>query len=709
MLKWKIGIGILVSWIGMVSIGGAQSILSSADWIEQNIAVEPVDPAEIVPAVQIADTVTESNPPQEDNIEILLPPQRSSNGISFQTVADTLRTDPEKAMKDLDYIRPILLPEEALILEIQIVYERLEYDKAEVLANGFLESFPDSPNRVLAYYYYQKSRWQLRQPLEAKPSLQAYALRQLPASYQTDLLRIFAQDASRKGDFLTATRYLIQELETPSTLQQVTPEEVLELLQTVTQAKTLHTIETRYARLSFIRREVPYYRLRLLVENNLYKEATPLAKRLVEQEQSQNRKERVAELKRLQQRIAINAKVNARRIGVILPLSSPNATIARLSAEVLEGLRLALITPPNRMEALQENQDVPEVEKQDKPIPAPPAAKVEIILRDSGLNAKNTLKAMQELVEDEHVIAIVGPLIRRTSEAAAQEAQRLQVPLISLSITSTIPDIGSYVFRNNQSWEQEMRALARYAFDYQGARQFAVIYPQTREAKNKVAYFWDEVERLGGEIRGISDFATGHQNFSQQFDSLTGINRYLSNAERRFMEKLEEEQTPIRDFDAVFAPIGTRGLRDLKVLLPYSVVYQMDTIKFLGDSGWNNYSVVSALGKAVSSPIFVDGFFQQTPQSHVQKFVRLHERYFARHVNYTGPSSYAAYAYDTLHILRTLLSDSQNKSHLQLQQALLNMSPYLGVTGVTTFLENGEAHREMKILTVEAGKIISLN
>ncbi len=83
------------------------------------------------------------------------------------------------------------------------------------------------------------------------------------------------------------------------------------------------------------------------------------------------------------------------------------------------------------------------------------------------------------------MIAIIGPLARKTSEAAAEEAERLRVPLISLSLTENIPELGEFIFRNNQSWKQEIQELLEYATSELQACRFLILYAKTREGRQK--------------------------------------------------------------------------------------------------------------------------------------------------------------------------------------------------------------------------------
>ena len=131
-------------------------------------------------------------------------------------------------------------------------------------------------------------------------------------------------------------------------------------------------------------------------------------------------------------------------------MSSSNVKIIRLVQETLNGLRLALYA--NKINALNDNPDnSTSLEKtvtensgkvSDNGFSGQFEDSWELVIRDSHLDPQKTKSAIRELVELERVIAIIGPLARKTSEAAAEEAERLSVPLISLSLTDSIPEYG---------------------------------------------------------------------------------------------------------------------------------------------------------------------------------------------------------------------------------------------------------------------------
>ena len=669
----------------------AQSLLSQPQWVENHTPTAPADGHSFNPldtnALREEGSKEDSQatlfpPPHPESSQKLLP----SENMVFESISQKAQELPQQALADLEAQRPFLEPEEARILEIQIIFNSQQYGQAEVLAEDFLDSFPESIFAPFAYFYNQKARFLLQKPLARDAPFNDQVLLQLPPPFGVDFLHILGEDARRQGNLLAAVGYFLKQRERALPPERVSDEAILQLLREIEQIEMLEAVEQAYEDVDFIQEKLPQLRLDLLVKQFQYAPALELIQALLNAPEVQENPEQADSLRGLQEQINVKLHVNPRHVGVILPLSSTNPQIARLTQETLEGLRLGLLSQTTN------SQRVP----------------LELILRDSQINAEASTAAVQELVEEEQVIAIIGPLIRQTSEAAAQEAQRLQVPLISLSLTNTIPDIGSYVFRNNQSWEQEMQALARYAFYYKNAKRFLILHPNTREGKNKMSFFWQEILRLGGTIQGVEGFDLGQKDFVEPFEMFTGLDRYTPD-ELKWMEDLEEPLEPLHEFDALLIPVGSRAATDLKAILPYAEAFEIKDILLFGDSGWNDYSVMLDLQKHGNDSVFIDSFFKQSPQSQVQKFIRLHERYFLKSLNYPGPTSYTAFAYDTVNLLSKTIASLQQPTHQQLQQALLHMKPYAGVTGVMTFLMNGEAQREMEILTIKAGEIVSVH
>jgi len=164
-----------------------------------------------------------------------------------------------------------------------------------------------------------------------------------------------------------------------------------------------------------------------------------------------------------------------RTIGAILPLSGRGREVGQLA---LKGMMLAAGSPfrgPTQSSAPQ------------------------IVFRDDGGDPQRARAAVEDLVSLHRVIAIVGPLSGPTAEAAARRAQELGVPLVALSPTRGLMEIGPMVHRMFVTPRGETDALVAAA-RARGATRFAVMHPDSPYGSAMAEAFAASVAAAGGEL-----------------------------------------------------------------------------------------------------------------------------------------------------------------------------------------------------------------
>ena len=624
----------------------------------------------------------------------------------FMLVAEIERlliSNPDAARERYQEIEYQLEIEERTRLKVQLLYQLNEWSSAEILAEAFLSERQQSPLTPLIFYYLNKAL----QSQNKAPKL------------RSDYLRMLSDEALLQGDLFTAIQYRLDELSNVETAKMADLEKLLRLLKEVQFVEEIHNLSVNFPNLTWLQEQLPSLELELLVKQKHYREALDLVDQRLELARESADLEQIELLEQMQSNLTRGLNLNPRRIGVILPLSSSSAKVAGLAQETLNGLWLALRANENTVvnDNISDNTTSEtniisgNLLLTDNVTTVPQPNKIgdswELVVRDSHLDPEKTKSAIRDLVETEGVIAIIGPLARVTSEAAAEEAERLRVPLISLSLTAGIPELGDYIFRNNQSWKQEVQELLDYAVSELQACRFLILYAKTREGRQKMRLFWEAAVLKGCEVVAVEGFKNvGQKSLVNEFDTFTGKRKRISATEKSILKQIKEKEVPIHNFDAVFVAVGSGGVNNLRLIFPYSAVYKMEKATFLGDSGWNDAALPFAPGlRGVKKPVFVDSFFPQAETPAMQQLLRLHERILYRHQNYLGPTHYTAYAYDTLMILMKLLKEERNQSHRDLRNALANMEIFPGVTGNLRFDEKGEVQRVMQLLTLRRGKI----
>ncbi|MBF0240249.1 MAG: penicillin-binding protein activator [SAR324 cluster bacterium] len=572
---------------------------------------------------------------------------------------------------------------------LELLKRMEQFSEMESEAEAVL-SAPDENQfipRIRFYYHWARARQNkvLNGPFENLEAQLSHDDRQLLEPFHGMLREYFFKN----NQPVLALYHEIKRAELPGIEQSVVHQHLQEIINSISNESICNQIELQYSKNPLILQLVQIKQTELLMNQKRYVQAQDYLTRKLSSEEAGLASNHQLKLTNLQNRLWVKTRVVPTKIGVILPLSAKPAQIAQLAKDAMEGVRLSLIDFQNRRANNQDNSN------------RSPRSTIELIFRDSYLNPQQTEDITRSLIEDEHVIAIIGPLIRTTSEAAARIAQEYQVPLITLTQTASIAEVGDYVFRINENWAEEEKKLADYAIDYAQVRSFAVLYPQTREGKEKLGYFWEQVEKRERTIATAYGFYPKQKTFLDAFDEFTGARRYLSETDKLIMEEIEEkQQQPIRDFDGVFIPLGADNMDTANIIFPYSSAYGMDKLFYAGDSGWNNPAIVHTIRGHVRKHVFTGSFSRENPDEEVQKFMRMHERYFYQHLNYKGPSIYTAFAYDAAGILISLITQNKVQDHQQLREQLVNLQNYHGVSGMLKFQQNGDISRKLSLYRV---------
>ena len=397
-----------------------------------------------------------------------------------------------------------------------------------------------------------------------------------------------------------------------------------------------------------------------------------------------------AERARLLAQAQLGNESALRTLGVVLPLSGAYAEYGRA---VLRGfaLRLGVLDPA----------------------PTP----YRVLVRDTAGDPERAAAAVRELAA-EGVVAIVGPLRSVTSVTAAPEAQALGVPLLTLAQRQDLEFLGDSVFRLGLTPSDQVRALAQYAFEVRDHRRFAILYPRDTYGVTFKNAFWDEVLARGGEIVGVEGYDPAATDLQGEIKKLVGL-YYLTDKERlvikrrdrlarRPQENAEEladpmfrDLPPYVDFDALFIPDEAP---QVGLILPQLRFYDVRDATLLGPSGWNDPTLLEIAGRDARGAVFIGAFFAQSAFPFVQEFVG---KYYASYGE--EPDYLAAEGYDVAAILRSLMDSRRHTSRRDLQSWLPRVRDFPGVSGLTTFDEDGGTRKQLYLLTVRRGSIEELD
>ena len=381
--------------------------------------------------------------------------------------------------------------------------------------------------------------------------------------------------------------------------------------------------------------------------------------------------------------------VDPNTIGVVLPLTGRYESIAQKS---MRGLQLGLgIYGTNR-------------------------SSFKLAIVDSQGSPEEAKKGVENLVGENHVIAIVGSLLSKTSIAVATKANELGVPSIALSQKAGLTEIGSMVFRNAITSSMQVQFLVKTAMEQEGMKRFAILFPNDAYGVEYANLFWDEVVKRGGKIVGAQPYNPTETDFRAPVKRLVGT-YYVEDRQTEYRNRLKDwfkDQKnprsgrntppddllpPITDFDAIFVPDSPKAMGQIAPMLAYVGV---GNVRFLGTNLWNTPEFLRRGDKRVEKALFVDTEITTDPRFANSKFYNDFKKAFG-----SEPGQFELQGYETGLLLSHAINDGE-RSRIGLAERLTKTENVQGVLGPMQMSPERELIWPMTAFTVENQQIVPL-
>ncbi|MBN1827774.1 MAG: ABC transporter substrate-binding protein [Deltaproteobacteria bacterium] len=321
------------------------------------------------------------------------------------------------------------------------------------------------------------------------------------------------------------------------------------------------------------------------------------------------------------------------------------------------------------------------------------ASPVTLYIEDSGSNAETAREAVRKLALDRKAMGIIGPLGSITAQAAAEEAQRLGVPIMTLTQRPGIADVGDFVFRNFLTADMQIRTVVAYAMHNLGYGAFAILYPEDAYGTEMMKLFWNEALTGGGEIHAVESYKPGSTDFGSQIKALFGLDREKASGR-------SDITSPVFPFEALFIPGDPATVL---MIAPQLAFYNVTDLQLFGVRGWDNDLLSVEDSQYVEGLIFVDGFFANSYLPHVRQFVN---RFFTTYGRM--PTDLEALSYDSARIMVDALLDRNVEIREDLRDHLRMTVEYPGVTGLISFSSSGDADKILTVLMIANGEVIQI-
>ena len=286
-----------------------------------------------------------------------------------------------------------------------------------------------------------------------------------------------------------------------------------------------------------------------------------------------------------------------------------------------------------------------------------------------------------ELAQSEKVALIIGPLLSANAEAAAQAAQSLGVPLISLAPKEGLAKAGPYVFQYSLTALAEIAALNRYVAQ-SGFQKVAILYPKNRYGEQYRALFEEMLESRGSRPAAVAGFEPNTDDFMPVLRKLKSD--FSSN-------RLYEETEAL--FDAVFIPDNYRSAS----LIAQSWQFAgLGPAIFLGTSRWNHPNLLAENPESLEGAVFVAGFYPESKREVTEQFVSNFNRAFGHQ-----PGWLEAAGFDALRISVEAIGMKGNDHWPDVQRSLSGLEDFPVAIGDLSWSGNRTSDWELTLLTVK--------
>ncbi|WP_297426977.1 ABC transporter substrate-binding protein [Clostridium sp.] len=345
------------------------------------------------------------------------------------------------------------------------------------------------------------------------------------------------------------------------------------------------------------------------------------------------------------------------KIGVFEPMTGANAAGGQLE---VEGVKLA-----------------------NKLYPTVNGKKVELVFADNKSDKVEAANAAANLVDQEHVNAIIGSWGSGNSMAAGDVVQEAKVPAVAASATNPLVTAGNdYYFRVCFIDPFQGTVMAKYAANKLQAKKVALLQEVSSDYSVGICkFFSDEFVKLTGDPNAIiakASYNTGDQDFTAQLTNIKSTNP-----------------------DVIFAPGNfTEGALIIKQARQLGI-----TTPIIGGDTWETPEFLDIGQDAVEGTVFSTFFASEKPLTEEsKKFLDAYRQEYNKE-----PAAVSALSYDAYLVILDAIKRANSTDPEKIRDAIAQTKNFPGAAGVITIDENNNAVKDAVLKVVKNGKFTYLD
>ncbi|MCA9056387.1 MAG: ABC transporter substrate-binding protein [Planctomycetaceae bacterium] len=298
---------------------------------------------------------------------------------------------------------------------------------------------------------------------------------------------------------------------------------------------------------------------------------------------------------------------------------------------------------------------------------------IELKTYDEQGKSQEVSAVVSRLIEEDHVVAVLGEVASSRSLIGAPICQRLGVPMITPS--STNPDVtmnGDMIFRVCFIDPFQGFVGAKFAHDNLKLTKAGVLFNRAQAYSSGLKdNFVSAFKEMGGQVVSEQAYGDGDNDFSAQ---LTAI------------REAQPEFIYVPGYYTDVVNIAKQA-KQLGIKVP-----------LIGGDGWDSEELKNA-GDALNGCYYSNHYSHEDTRPAVQEFVTKYKAAYGK-----VPDGLAALGYDAARILFDAMERAESLDGDDLARAISETKDFQAVTGVISIDAQRNAQKDAVVLEVVDGK-----
>jgi branched-chain amino acid transport system substrate-binding protein len=284
------------------------------------------------------------------------------------------------------------------------------------------------------------------------------------------------------------------------------------------------------------------------------------------------------------------------------------------------------------------------------------------VIQDDAGKPETATTVFEQLINEDDVVAIIGPTLSNAAKSSDPIAQEAGVPVVAVSNTAAgITEIGDYIFRASLPESAVIPNTVKVAKDKLGFSKVALMYAND-DAFSKSGYdvFKRALQDNGVEIVAEETFSTNDTDFSPQLTKIKGLN-----PDALVVSALAQPAAGI-----------LRQAKQLGLNVP-----------IIGGNGFNSPDLTKLAGEAANDAISGAAWFVANDNARNKAFVEAYKAKYGKE-----PDQFAAQAYAGTYLLAQAIKNAGSTDRTAVRDALDQLKDVDTVLGTFSFNNREPQH-----------------